>query len=76
MSSSHPIEAPTRRALLGGLLTLAIAPALSRPSPGLTPLETALEELRHAHLARWLDPDLSLPPPTPHPAARFSAAPC
>ncbi len=50
------IKAPTRRAVLGGLFTLAVAPALGRPPPGLTPMETALEELRHAHLARCLDP--------------------
>ena len=56
MPPSKPIKTPTRRAVLGGLFTLAVAPALGRPPPGLTPLETALEELRHAHLARWLDP--------------------
>jgi hypothetical protein len=53
---------PTRRAFLGGILTLAVSPALALPEPGLTPLENALEELRHAHLARRLDPQLGVMP--------------
>ena len=70
MSSPDPTDAPTRRTVPGGMLTLAIAPALARLARALTiqpalarpalapsPLVTALEEMRHLYAASLLDPE-------------------
>ena len=37
------------------MLTLAVAPAVVAPDAGLTPLEAAVERLRHAALRRIID---------------------